>query len=81
MAHRMDCSFTMCPCVLSFAVLSVCREGSLSAPTVDAEDVLVKCSFWTDLISVGLWGLSSLHFSHLQSSIVFFQSLASETNL
>lgn len=81
MAHGVACSFNVCPCVLSFAVLSLCREGSLNAPTVDAEDVLVKCSFWTDLLSVGLWGLPSLQFSHLQSSIVFFQSLASETNL
>lgn len=57
MAHGMACSFNVCLCVLSFAVLSICREGSLNAPTVDAEDVLVKWSFWTDLLSVGLWGL------------------------
>lgn len=29
--------------ILKFCFPLVCREGSLSAPIVDAEDVLVKC--------------------------------------
>lgn len=31
--------------ILKFCFLLVCREGSSSAPIVDAEDVLVKCCF------------------------------------
>lgn len=83
MAHKMACSFPVCLCDLNQAVLFLllCREGSLNAPTVDAEDVLAKCSFWTSgLFSVGQQGSPSFHLCIIITPKQRLSSFQSETN-